>query len=62
MDKECKHEFHAINPFQRICCNCNKVVNVAHLKVMSEKEFAEQYTQNPECGTIIFDNAPDLKR
>jgi hypothetical protein len=47
MDKECSHEFHAINPFQRICCNCNKVVNVAHLKVMSQKEFAEQYTQNP---------------
>jgi len=62
MTKECKHEFHAINPFQRICCNCNKVVNVAHLKVMSEKEFTEQYTQNPKCGPIIFDDAPDLTK
>lgn len=62
MNKECKHEWHAINPFQRICCNCNKVVNVANLKIMSEKEFAEQYTQNPECGPIIFDDAPDFSR
>lgn len=57
MDKECSHEWHAINPFQKICCNCNKVANVVHLKIMSEKEFAEQYTQNPECGPIIFNDA-----
>lgn len=62
MDKECKHEWHAINPFQMICCVCNKVSNVAHLKVMSQKEFEEQYSQNPECGPIIFDDAPDLTK
>jgi hypothetical protein len=59
---ECKHEWHKINPFQSICCNCNAVVNVAQLKTMSQKEFAEQYTQNPECGPIIFDDLPYLSR
>lgn len=28
----CKHEWHAINPFQRICCICNKVSNSEKLK------------------------------
>lgn len=31
MSKECKHEFHEINPFQRICCNCNAVAHVPSL-------------------------------
>jgi hypothetical protein len=48
VDKECKHEWHAINPFQRICCNCNAVTNVVALKIFSQKESQEMYTQNPE--------------
>lgn len=62
MNQECKHEWHAINPFQSICCVCNKVANLAKLKIMSQKEFEELYSQNPECGPIIFDDAPDLTK
>ena len=43
MSKECKHEWHAINPFQRICCVCNAVTNVVALKKVSQKEFKEMY-------------------
>lgn len=62
MSKECNHEWHAINPFQRICCICNQVANVAHLKPYFQKEFEELYSQNPECSPIIFDDAPDLTK
>ena len=48
MTQECKHEWHAINPFQRICCNCNAVTNVAAMKSYSQKEFQEMYSQEPK--------------
>lgn len=63
MSKECRHEYHAINPFQRICCICNDVVNVVHLKNYSQKEFQEMYSQNPEpTDPIVFKAPPDLSK
>lgn len=43
MNKECLHEWHDINPFQRICCLCNQVGNVAELKKVSQREAIEVY-------------------
>lgn len=36
MNQECKHEWHAINPFQKICCVCNKIANDERLKTVKE--------------------------
>ena len=63
MTQECKHEWHAINPFQMICCNCNKVTQVLHMKKMSQNEFKMLYPDcDREVGPIIFNDAPDLKK
>lgn len=63
MNKDCKHEWHPINPFQKICCNCNLVLNVVQMKNCSQKEFAELYPNlQREVGEIVFDTAPDFTK
>lgn len=62
MSKECKHEWHAINPFQMICWNCNKVTQVLHMQKVSQKEFKMMHPDcDREVGPIIFNDAPDFK-
>ncbi len=55
MKKECKHEWHEINPFQKICCNCNKVANSEHLKSFSQKDL-----ERPIDSIIIDDEKNSL--
>lgn len=63
MSTDCKHEWHTINPFQRICCNCNEITNVVHLKKVSQKEFGDIYAQNQEpCVPIIFEDSPEIPK
>lgn len=44
MKKECKHEWHEINPFQKICCNCNQIANSEKIKLYTQKNL-KHYTQ-----------------
>lgn len=62
MTKECKHEWNKDHPIYVQCMKCEKSVPIVYMKNMSEEEFKKLYSQNPECGPVIFDDAPDFKR
>ena len=54
MNKECHHEWHDINPFQQICCNCNAVTTLAKMERCVKKEFLKLYPNiEEEIGEIF---------
>lgn len=58
-----QQEWHAINTFQMICCYCNNINQVLHMKKMSLNEFKMMYPDfDREVGSIIFNDAPDLTK
>lgn len=52
MSKECKHEWHAINPFQRICCVCNEIASDERLKKSVKEDFVtpEEFHKSVEIN------------
>jgi len=61
MAKECRHCWYSPSDNLRICILCRHIVDVVHMKQMSQAEFEKLYPPpNSECGPIIFNDAPDF--